>query len=102
MSEDGMVQSMPMSGSFQMIAPSDCGAYRLSHLYWKRAVSLSTTKPWANPLGIKNCLWFSPESSTATCCPYVGDPARMSTATSMTLPDITLTSFDYANGGFWK
>ena len=40
----------------------------------------------------KNCFLLSEESSTATCCPNVGLPFRISTATSKTFPCITLTS----------
>ena len=45
---------------------------------------------------------FSPESSTATYRPNVGDPRRMSTATSSTAPSTTRTSFPCACSPRWK
>ena len=49
-----------------------------------------------------SCRPFSAESSTATCCPKVGEPARMSTATSRMRPRTTRTSLSWAKGWLWK
>jgi len=46
--------------------------------------------------------WLSALSSTATCCPKVGLPRRMSTAMSSTVPSTTRTSLLWLKLPFWK
>ena len=48
--------------------------------------------------GVKNWRRLSAERRTATCLPKVGEPLRMSTATSQTAPRRTRTSLAWAWG----
>ena len=57
-----------------------------------------TTKPWANPAGTQNCRLFCADSVTPCHWPKVGEPWRMSTATSKTSPCRTWTSLPWASG----
>ena len=54
-----------------------------------------TTKPWAKPLGIKNCFLFSADKTTPNHFPKVSEPSRKSTATSKTSPFTTRTSLSW-------
>ena len=55
--------------------------------------SSNTENPWAKPLGINSCLLLFPVNSIEKCLPKVGESFLKSTATSNTLPFITLVNF---------
>ena len=65
----------------------DCVA--CAHDSYKLKVRVVTENPWANPGGIHNWVLLMEESSIEKYCPNVGEPKRISTATSITAPDNT-------------
>ena len=50
------------------------------------ASSEITENPWANPGGIQSWMWFSSDNSDEKYFPKVGEPKRISKATSKTIP----------------
>ena len=62
----------------------------------RRARARSTTqKPWAKPGGTQSWRKFSPERTKPTHLPNVGEPRRMSTATSNISPSTARTSLPW-------
>jgi hypothetical protein len=65
-------------------------------LYSTVVPSSSDRKPWAKPGGIQAMRLFSADSTKPADLPKVGEPRRMSTATSKMAPSITRMSLPCA------
>src|SRR5215471_5337355 len=92
---------MPILRSSQRMADSALLLYRAVHLYWISATSERTQKPRAKPAGAQTWRLFSAEASTAIHFARVGEPFRMSTATSQADPIETRINLPIG-GSHWK
>ncbi len=75
------------------------GGVESVHLYCTTAESPVTQKPWTKPGGTQSWQWLSPERMALTQRPKVGEPGRMSTATSKISPARARTSLPC---GLWS